>query len=304
MYSEEIIERIPRLSRIWADAKDVYVCHYIVYVDENGLAYIDPEFEFPIDAETFKDVFLKTLLLSDGGVFYTPAAMSENEGIVSVSYAKVSGGTIVPATAQSHTPAPIPIELPPELTSLSIGNKTLTPVFASDTLAYAVTTSDANNIVSAVASPEDALITATLNTIPVVDLTSGLVWTDGENTLVITVTSGEESVTYTITVTKEVAPNPLLTSLSLGTETLVPEFSSAVTEYAVTTSETDGLLSFVASPGDATVEVTLNAVPVIAENLDEPLVFTAGPDIIAITVTEGLVDKTYTITVTQDAPEA
>lgn len=300
MYSEEIIERIPRLSRIWADAKDVYVCHYIIYVDENGLAYIDPEFEFPIDAETFKDVFLKTLLLSDGGVFYTPAAMSENEGIVSVSYAKVSGGTIVPATAQSHT-APIPIELPPELTSLSIGNKTLTPVFASDTLAYAVTTSDANNIVSAVASPEDALITATLNTIPVADLTSGLVWVNGENTLVITVSKGEEDTVYTITVTKEVAPDPLLTSLSLGAETLVPEFSSAVTEYAVTTSETDGILSFVASPIDATVEVTLNAVPVIVEDLDEPLVFTAGPDIIAITVTEGLVDKTYTITVTQDA---
>ena len=297
MHSEEIIERIPRLSRIWADAKDVYVCHYIIYVDENGLAYIDPEFEFPIDAETFKDVFLKTLLLSDGGVFYTPAAMSENEGIVSVSYAKVSGGTIVSATAQSHTPAPIP----PELTSLSIGNKTLTPVFSSDTLAYAVTTSDANNIVSAVASPEDALITATLNTIPVADLTSGLVWVNGENTLVITVSKGEEDTVYTITVTKEVAPDPLLTSLSLGTETLVPEFSSAVTEYAVTTSETDGLLSFVASPIDAPVEVTLNAVPVIVEDLDEPLVFTAGPDIIAITVTEGLVDKTYTITVTQDA---
>ena len=303
MYSEEIIERIPRLSRIWADAKDVYVCHYIIYVDENGLAYIDPEFEFPIDAETFKDVFLKTLLLSDGGVFYTPAAMSENEGIVSVSYAKVSGGTIVPATAQSHTPAPIPIELPPELTSLSIGNKTLTPVFASDTLAYAATTTDASNIVSAIASPEGAVITATLNTVPVADLTSGLVWDNGENTLVITVTSGEEDTVYTITVTKEVAPNPnpILTSLGLGTETLVPAFSSAVTEYAVTTTETSELLTFVASPLEATVAVTLNSVPVAADNLDNPLVLTAGPDIIAITVTEGLVDKTYTITVTQDA---
>lgn len=303
MYSEEIIERVPRLSRIWADAKDVYVCHYIIYVDENGLAYIDPEFKFPIDAETFKDVFLKTLLLSDGGVLYTPAAMSENEGIVSVSYAKVSGGNIVPATAQSHTPAPIPVEVPPELTSLSIGNKTLTPVFASDTLAYAVTTSDANDIVSAVASPEDALITATLNTIPVADLTSGLVWTNGENTLVITVSKGEESTVYTITVTKEVAPNPnpILTSLGLGTETLVPAFSSAVTEYAVTTTETSELLTFVASPLEATVAVTLNSVPVAADNLDEPLVLTAGPDIIAITVTEGAVDKTYTITVTQSA---
>jgi hypothetical protein len=256
---------------------------------------------FMLMIEAWHILTQKTLLLSDGEVLYAPASMSENEGLVVISYAKVDEDTeaIVLATVRSYSAIPIVVE--PLLTSLSIGDKVLNPTFASVTLAYAATTTDASNIVSAIASPEGAVITATLNTVPVVDLTSGLVWTDGENTLVITVTSGEESVTYTITVTKEVAPNPLLTSLSLGTETLVPEFSSAVTEYAVTTSETDGLLSFVASPGDATVEVTLNAVPVIAENLDEPLVFTAGPDIIAITVTEGLVDKTYTITVTQDA---
>ena len=98
-----------------------------------------------------------------------------------------------------------------------------------------------------------------------------------------------------------VVPNPLLTSLSVGTETLVPEFSSAVTEYTVSTTETSELLAFVASPLEATVVVTLNSVPVLAEDLDEPLVLTAGPDVIGITVTEGAVDKTYTITVTQDA---
>lgn len=299
MHSEENIERVPSISRIWSDAKDVHVCHYIIYVDDRGLAYIDPEFRFPVDAETLRDAYLKTLLVSDGEVLYAPASMSENEGLVVISYAKVDEDTeaIVLATVQSYSAIPIVVE--PLLTSLSIGDKVLNPTFASDTLAYAVTTSDANNIVSAVASPEGAVITATLNTVPVADLASGLVWTDGENTLAITVTSGEESATYTITVTKEVAPNPLLTSLSLGTETLVPAFSSAVTEYAVTTTETSELLTFVASPLEATVAVTLNSVPVAADNLDEPLVLTAGPDIIAITVTEGLVDKTYTITVTQ-----
>lgn len=299
MHSEENIERVPNISRIWSDAKDVHVCHYIIYVDDRGLAYIDPEFRFPVDAETLRDAYLKTLLLSDGEVLYTPASMSENEGLVVISYAKVDEDTeaIVLATVRSYRAIPIVVE--PLLTSLSIGDKVLNPAFASDTLAYTATTTDASNIVSAVASPEDAVITATLNTIPVADLTSGLVWADGENTLVITVSKGEEDTVYTITVTKEVAPNPLLTSLSLGGETLVPDFSSAVTEYAVTTSETAGLLSFVTSPEDATVEVTLNSAPVSAEDLDEPLVFTAGPDIIAITVTEGEVDKTYTITVTQ-----
>ena len=301
MHSEENIERVPSISRIWSDAKDVHVCHYIIYVDDRGLAYIDPEFRFPVDAETLRDAYLKTLLLSDGEALYAPASMSENEGLVVISYAKVDEDTeaIVLATVRSYSAIPIVVE--PLLTSLSIGDKVLNPTFASDTLAYAATTTDASNIVSAIASPEGAVITATLNTVPVVDLTSGLVWTDGENTLVITVTSGEESATYTITVTKEVAPNPnpILTSLGLGTETLVPAFSSAVTEYAVTTTETSELLTFVASPLEATVAVTLNSVPVAADNLDKPLVLTAGPDIIAITVTEGLVDKTYTITVTQ-----
>lgn len=301
MHSEENIERVPSISRIWSDAKDVHVCHYIIYVDDRGLAYIDPEFRFPVDAKTLRDAYLKTLLVSDGEVLYAPASMSENEGLVVISYAKVDEDTeaIVLATVRSYSAIPIVVE--PLLTSLSIGDKVLNPTFASDTLAYAATTTDASNIVSAIASPEDAVITATLNTIPVADLTSGLVWDNGENTLVITVSKGEESTVYTITVTKEVAPNPnpILTSLGLGTETLVPAFSSAVTEYAVTTTETSELLTFVASPLEATVAVTLNSVPVAADNLDEPLVLTAGPDIIAITVTEGLVDKTYTITVTQ-----
>ena len=303
MHSEENIERVPSISRIWSDAKDVHVCHYIIYVDDRGLAYIDPEFRFPVDAETLRDAYLKTLLLSDGEALYAPASMSENEGLVVISYAKVDEDTeaIVLATVRSYSAIPIVVE--PLLTSLSIGDKVLNPTFASDTLAYAATTTDASNIVSAIASPEGAVITATLNTIPVADLTSGLVWDNGENTLVITVSKGEESTAYTITVTKEVAPNPnpILTSLGLGTETLVPAFSSAVTEYAVTTTETSELLTFVASPLEATVAVTLNSVPVAADNLDEPLVLTAGPDIIAITVTEGLVDKTYTITVTQGA---
>ena len=79
---------------------------------------------------------------------------------------------------------------------------TLDPSFDSDTTAYAVTTNNAGNTVTATASDPNATIEISKG-IATVDNGSRVTWDDGENTLTIKVTNGSSSTTYTVTVTKE-----------------------------------------------------------------------------------------------------
>lgn len=86
------------------------------------------------------------------------------------------------------------------LTALSLGALTLDPAFDSATTTYTTTTTNATNTISAVAA-EGATIAITLNGSTVQNGAS-LTWDDGENTVIITVTNGDATQQYTITVTK------------------------------------------------------------------------------------------------------
>lgn len=79
---------------------------------------------------------------------------------------------------------------------------TLNPAFNSDTTAYAVTTTNAGNTVTATASDANATIEISKG-IATVENGSRVTWDEGENTLIIKVTNGSASTTYTVTVTKE-----------------------------------------------------------------------------------------------------
>jgi hypothetical protein len=87
------------------------------------------------------------------------------------------------------------------LASLKIGNLTLSPAFNKSVMVYTATTTDATNTITAVAKDGEAEIEILVND---ADHTNGTAatWDAGENTVEITVTSGIESETYTVTVTK------------------------------------------------------------------------------------------------------
>ncbi len=87
------------------------------------------------------------------------------------------------------------------LSALSIGNLTLSPTFDADTTTYTASTTNATNTVTATATDSGATIAITNGSTPVTNGTAAT-WTDGENTLTVTVTNGTESKTYTVTVTK------------------------------------------------------------------------------------------------------
>lgn len=90
------------------------------------------------------------------------------------------------------------------LSGLTIGSLTLTPEFDPDVTEYAAATTNASNKVTAEAADETATITIKNGT---TEVTNGgnASWSEGENTLTITVSDGRDNPvtkTYTVTVTK------------------------------------------------------------------------------------------------------
>jgi len=88
------------------------------------------------------------------------------------------------------------------LASLKIGAKTLVPEFNKSIFAYECATTDATNTITAVAMNGEAVIEIDLNDGTPVENGAAASWDAGENTLVITVTIGDQTETYTVIVTK------------------------------------------------------------------------------------------------------
>ena len=87
------------------------------------------------------------------------------------------------------------------LSGLTIGALTLTPTFDKDTTEYEVTTSAATNKITATLEDEDATVVIK-NGDTTVENEGSAAWSAGENTLTVTVTNGDQSKVYTVTVTK------------------------------------------------------------------------------------------------------
>lgn len=79
---------------------------------------------------------------------------------------------------------------------------TLTPTFASDTLEYAATTTNATNKVTATPTDDTAEVEILLGETEI-ENGSSATWAEGENVLTITVTGTTDSTIYTVTVTAE-----------------------------------------------------------------------------------------------------
>ena len=87
------------------------------------------------------------------------------------------------------------------LSALTIGQLVLTPSFAEGTTEYTAETTNSTDVITAAASDDDATIVIK-NGSNTVTNGSAATWTAGENTVTITVTNGDVSKVYTVTVTK------------------------------------------------------------------------------------------------------
>lgn len=88
------------------------------------------------------------------------------------------------------------------LADLRIGSLALSPEFDGATTTYTVTTENATNVITAVPASGSAEIEIKVGQKAVVN-GAAATWTTGENAVTIKVTDGDQSKTYTVTVTKE-----------------------------------------------------------------------------------------------------
>lgn len=178
----------------------------------------------------------------------------------------------------------------PELTALSIGALALTPAFAPGTLAYTATTRNATDAITTTA-PDDVTVKITANG---TEITSGdpATWTLGENTVVITATKGEDVTTYTVAVTA--LAEAVLSDITIGSLTLTPTFDPDTDTYTAATTNASDAVSATAAAG---VDVTIEANSVEIASGDE-VTWVSGDNTVAITATNGVDTKTYTVTVT------
>ena len=189
------------------------------------------------------------------------------------------------------------------LSALSLSGVTLTPAFASGTIAY--TASVANSVtettVTATARDENASVEVTSEDADDQTLRDQVALAVGETTVAIEVIAedGETTRTYMVTVTRAGSANASLSSLSLSGVTLKPVFASEATVYtaSVANSVTETTVTATAVAG-AAYEVKLNGV--VDQDGVVGLVVGSG-NVIAVVVTaqDGVTTQTYTVTVTR-----
>ncbi len=92
-------------------------------------------------------------------------------------------------------------------------------------------------------------------------------------------------------------PNTNLSALSLGSLTLTPTFSAAVTSYTATTSNATNTITATAEDENASVAITANGTTVQGGSA---ITWEEGENVVEVTVTNGTATKTYTITVTKE----
>ena len=194
------------------------------------------------------------------------------------------------ASASSSEEIEIPV-----LSALSIGNKTLTPAFDPEILAYTLSTEDASDILTLDVFPDDSIVAVTLGEDVLEDYAEGITWADGENTLTIALEKGDLSTEYVITVTATL-PAPTLSALAIGSLTLSPSFDSGVVAYTAATTDASNILTFTTVPEDAPVAVKLGDEPITTYS--EGVAWAGGENILTITVGEAPAAVTYTVTVT------
>jgi len=185
-------------DRIAINANDVNVAVYIIYVNDLGLACYDESGLRPINFEKLEDLYIKGLLISDGGRLYAPTSLAIADDVTTISYVKYDAlnEELVNASMLSSEE----VTVLPTLISMSVGGKTLTPTFSTEVVSYVMTTDAASDILALDVFPEDTEISVKLGDTELTDYAEGITWVNGENVLTITVGT-DEPVVYTVTVT-------------------------------------------------------------------------------------------------------
>jgi len=184
------------------------------------------------------------------------------------------------------------------LSALALSQGSLSPSFASGTLAY--TASVPNSVSSLIVTPttNDANATATVNG---ASATTPVTLALGSNTVTVQVTAqdGVTTQSYTVTVTRAaLSSDATLSALSLSSGSLSPSFASGTLAYTASVPNSVSSLIVTPTTNDANATATVNGA-----SATTPVTLAVGSNTVTVQVTaqDGVTTQSYTVTVTRAA---
>jgi len=188
------------------------------------------------------------------------------------------------------------------LSSLTISNGTLAPVFASGTLNYSAAVANSVSFLTVTPTRNDPNATITVNGAAVASGTASAAITlnVGPNiisTLVIA-QDGTTKETYSITVTRAASSDATLADLRVSEGTLSPAFTTGTTAYADTVSNSVFSITVTPTANDRNATITVNGNTVVS-GTSGAIPLMAGENTITVVVTaqDGVTTDTYTVNV-------
>jgi len=193
------------------------------------------------------------------------------------------------------------------LAKLSISAGMLSPVFATGTVSYTASVSNATTSVTVTPLTSDATATVTVNGTSVTSgsASAGITLVVGANTITTKVTAqdGVTTKTYTITVNRASSSNAMLSAIKLtpaSTLTHTGTVGSTVT-YTTSVSNAVASVTVTATTVDPTATIKVNGVTVTSGTASGSIALVAGPNTIntVVTAQDGVTTETYSIIVTR-----
>ncbi|MDA8829680.1 cadherin-like beta sandwich domain-containing protein [Planktomarina temperata] len=229
----------------------------------------------------------------NGASAATPVTLAVGSNTVTVQVTAQDGTTI-----QSYTVAVTrAASSDATLSALTLSSGSLSPSFASGTLAYTALVS--NSVSSLIVTPttNDANATATVNgASPATPVTLAV----GSNPVTVQVTAQDGSTqSYTVAVTRAAASSDAtLSALALSSSSLSPSFASGTLAYTASVVHSVSSLIVTPSVNDANATATVNGASAAT-----PVNLAVGSNTVTVQVTaqDGTTTQNYTVTVTRAA---
>jgi HSP20 family molecular chaperone IbpA len=190
------------------------------------------------------------------------------------------------------------------LSGLSLSSGSLSPDFAAGTAGYTATVASDVASITVTANINSAHATATVNGTAVASgaTSDEIPLNFGENTITIAVTAQNGDVnTYTVVVTREKSSDATLSSLSLSSGSLSPDFAAGTVGYTATVGSEVASITVTANINSAHATATVNGTAVTSGATSDEIPLNFGENTITIAVTAQNGDvKTYTVVVTRE----
>ncbi|MDG1745195.1 MAG: cadherin-like beta sandwich domain-containing protein, partial [Planktomarina sp.] len=204
----------------------------------------------------------------------------------------------VPGFGATPTAAFFTISTDATLSALTLSSGSLSPSFASGTLAYTASVANTVSTVTVTPTTNDANATVTVNGNPAATPVP-LAVVANTVTIQVTAQDGVTTQSYTVAVTRAtLSSDATLSALTLSSGSLSPSFASGTLAYTAAVANSTSSLLVTPTTNDANATVTVNGNPATT-----PVPLTVGANTVTILVTaqDGVTTQSYTLAVTRDA---